>query len=74
MQRSGTLIHRHPWDVSADETREIQRRLAPLVDRSNAITEQPTLVAGVDVSPPDPSGRAVGAVASSACRTWRWWR
>ena len=57
------LIHRQPWDVSADEARAVQRRLAPQVNRSNEIPEQPTLVAGVDVSPPDASGCAVAAVA-----------
>ena len=62
MQRSGTLIHRHRWDVSEDEARAVQQRLAPLVSRSNAIPEHPTLVAGVDVSPPDSNGRAIGAV------------
>jgi len=62
MQRSGMLIHRHPWNVPADEARSVQRRLAPQVSRSNAIPDQPTLVAGVDASPPDARGWALGAV------------
>ena len=59
----GTVIHRPVWEVSEDEARAVQRRLAPLVSRSNAIPEHPTLVAGVDLSPPNSSGMAVGAVA-----------
>ena len=57
------MIHRHSWDITEDEARAVQRQLAPLVSRSNAIPEHPTLVAGVDVSPPDPNRRTVGAVA-----------
>ncbi len=49
--------------MSEDEALAIQRRLARQVNRSNAIPEQPTLVAGVDVSPPDASGWAAVAVA-----------
>ena len=41
----------------------VQQRLAPSVSRTNAIPEHPTLVAGVDMSPPDANGLAVGAVA-----------
>ena len=63
MQRSDTLIHRHPWNVSADEARAVQRRLTHQVSRSNAIPEQPTLVAGVEASPPDARGWALGTVA-----------
>ena len=48
--------------MSEDEALAIQQRLARQVSRSNAIPEQPRLAAGVDVSPPDPSGRAVGVV------------
>ena len=68
------VIVRHPWDVSAEEAQAVQRRLASRVDRTNAIPEQSTLVAGVDMSPPDANGLAVGAVALLACRTWRLWR
>ena len=63
MQISGTMVHLHPWDVSNHEARAVQQRLAPLVSRSNAIPEHPTLVAGVDASPPDHNGRSVAAVA-----------
>ncbi len=48
--------------MSEDEALAIQQRLARQVNRSNAIPEQPRLVAGVDVSPPDASGWAVAAV------------
>ena len=51
------------WDVSTEEAQADQRRLASQVNRNNAIPEHPTLVAGVDMSPPDANGLAVSAVA-----------
>ena len=53
----------HSWNVSKEEARAIQRRLAPLVSHVSAIPECTRLVAGVDVSPPDARGQAMGAVA-----------
>ena len=57
------MIPQHTWDVPAEEAQSVQQRLAPFVSRTNAISEHPTLVAGVDMSPPDANGLAVGAVA-----------
>ena len=50
-------------DISPEEAQCVQQRLAPLVSRTNTIPEHPTLAAGVDMSPPDANGLAVGAVA-----------
>ena len=52
----------HSWEVSLEEARDIQTRLAPQVSLANAIPEQPHYVAGTDISPPDSSGLAWGAV------------
>ncbi len=52
----------HGWDVSREEAREIQRRLASEVVRVPLLQGAPGLVTGVDLSPPDPDGRARGAV------------
>lgn len=50
-------------DISPEEAQWVQQRLAPLVSRTNAIPEEPTLAAGVRMSLPDANGIAVGAVA-----------
>lgn len=42
------LIHSHPWDVSLDEAREIERRLSPRVE-IRPLAEIPRTVAGVHV-------------------------
>lgn len=44
-----TLHHVHPWDVSTDEAKAIQKRLAPEV-RAEPLARAPETVAGVDVS------------------------
>jgi deoxyribonuclease V len=49
----------HPWDVSTDEAKEIQRELRQHVT-VEPLDEQPEIVAGVDVSVKD--GRARSAV------------
>ncbi len=46
----------HPWDVTTEEAREIQLRLASEVSRHNAIPERSQRVAGADISPPDSNG------------------
>ncbi|MCZ6788936.1 MAG: deoxyribonuclease V [Chloroflexi bacterium] len=51
----------HPWEVSLEEARDIQSRLASQVSQFDAISEQPRYVAGTDISPPDPNGVAWGA-------------
>ncbi len=50
-------------DISPEKAQLVQQRLAPSGSCTNAIPEHPTLVAGVDMSPPDANGLAVGAVA-----------
>ena len=45
-----------------DEAKAIQRRLAPMVSRANAIPETVRYVAGVDISPPDDGGIVRAAV------------
>ena len=44
-----TLNHEHPWDVSTDDAKRIQKRLAPEV-RTEPLPQEPETVAGVDVS------------------------
>ena len=51
----------HPWNVSSHEAVEIQKRLAPMVNLSDCMEDQPKYVAGVDISPPDGKGNTVGA-------------
>ncbi len=51
----------HPWNVSIDEATAIQVRLAPKVARFNFLPEDPELVIGTDVSPPNAAGRARAA-------------
>lgn len=52
----------HPWEVSLEEARDIQSRLASQVSQFDTISERPRYVAGTDISPPDPNGVAWGAV------------
>ncbi len=52
---------RHDWVVPDEEAMEIQRRLAPLVSRTSALPETPSLIAGVDVSGADEQGFATAA-------------
>ena len=51
----------HPWDVGTQEAIEIQRSLASRVSVENGLEGPPHYVAGVDISPPDAQGSAVGA-------------
>ena len=51
----------HPWDVGTQEAIEIQKNLAARVDVENGLNGAPRYVAGVDISPPDAQGNAVGA-------------
>ena len=51
----------HPWEVSLEEARDIQRHLASQVSQLDTISERPRFVVGTDISPPDPSGVAWGA-------------
>ena len=52
----------HPWDVTPQQAIDIQRRLATQVVRLNGITSNPRYIAGVDISPEDSEGMAIGAV------------
>ena len=51
----------HCWDVSVSEAKEIQRSLAGRVEREGKIG-MPELIAGVDISGADRSGKSRGAV------------
>ncbi|MEA1959436.1 MAG: deoxyribonuclease V [Chloroflexota bacterium] len=51
----------HRWDVSVSEAKEIQRSLADRVEREGKIG-MPELIAGVDISGADRSGKSRGAV------------
>jgi deoxyinosine 3'endonuclease (endonuclease V) len=51
----------HPWDLEAHEAVEIQRSLAYSVSAKDGLRWPPRYVAGVDISPPDERGNAVGA-------------
>lgn len=51
----------HQWPTTTGQAREIQLRLAGQVSRVNFINN-PGLVAGADISPPDHDGVARGAV------------
>jgi len=55
------IIKLHPWDVSAQEAREIQARLAARVSHVNRIPERARSVAGMDISPPDGQGQVQAA-------------
>ena len=52
----------HPWDVSVQEAKEIQVRLAPLVSFASAVPREVRHVAGVDISAADGRGVAKAAV------------
>ena len=52
----------HPWHVSVEEAREIQRGLAPKVCFNSHIPNDVRHVAGADISPPDAQGRVRAAV------------
>ncbi len=52
----------HPWDVTVEEAKDIQRRLASQVSLANDTPREVNYVAGVDISPPDSQGIATGAV------------
>ncbi len=52
----------HEWDLSPADAREVQRHLAPMVSRTNHVSEHPRYVAGVDISSVDHHGEAMGAV------------
>ncbi|MBI4282143.1 MAG: deoxyribonuclease V [Chloroflexi bacterium] len=51
----------HPWNVSTQQAVEIQRSLASRVSAEDGLVGPPRYVAGVDISPPDAHGIAVGA-------------
>jgi len=51
----------HSWQVSTNEAKDIQRRLAAQVCRTGTVTT-PRFIAGVDISAPKVSGVATGAV------------
>jgi len=51
----------HPWDVSVEEARAIQRRLAAQVSSLNGVPQYPQYVVGTDISHPDARGVARGA-------------
>ena len=51
----------HGWEVSEAEARAIQLRLAAQVSKVNQV-RSPQLIAGVDISSPNPQGVATGAV------------
>ena len=48
--------------MSIEKARALQRRLAPLVSRTSAITPNAQYVAGLDISPPGPEGTVQAAV------------
>ena len=52
----------HSWNVGTQEAIEIQRSLASRVSGEDGLEGSPRYVAGVDISPPDAYGSAVGAV------------
>lgn len=53
----------HDWQVTREQAKKIQYRLASLVSTKNGIKiNSLQLIAGVDISPPDSGGIATGAV------------
>ena len=52
----------HPWNVDTQEAINIQKDLASRVSVEDELKGPPHYVAGVDISPPDAHGVAVGAV------------
>ena len=59
--RRGKVKNWHNWQVSINEARDVQRRLAVQVSRYNQVTT-PRFIAGVDISVSRASGVATGAV------------
>jgi len=59
----GSPVVRHQWNISPEEARAVQTRLAPAVSTANSISQWPTLVAGLAMSPPDDRGWALAAAA-----------
>jgi deoxyribonuclease V len=55
------LQHRHDWDVSPEEAKRIQRRLAPEVDKT-PLPDAVETVAGIDVSIRDDMAQAAVSV------------
>ncbi|MDA0988464.1 MAG: deoxyribonuclease V [Chloroflexi bacterium] len=51
----------HSWDVDTKEAIEIQKNLASRVSVEDGLVGPIRYVAGVDISPPDANGNAVGA-------------
>ena len=51
----------HSWQLSIDQAKQLQTRLASLVSRENELTE-PHLIAGCDISAPDSNGIVHAAV------------
>ena len=51
----------HSWQVTPAQAQAIQRRLATLVSKRNEVSS-PKLIAGVDISPPNAQGVAIGAI------------
>jgi len=51
----------HSWDVDTQEAIEIQRSLASRVSVKDGLVSSPRYAVGVDISPPDVDGIAVGA-------------
>ena len=55
------LAELHSWDLSVRDAFEVQQRLAQEVSLRDDLPAQPSLIAGLDLSPPDSSGVAKGA-------------
>ena len=53
----------HPWHVSVEEAKSLQRLLAPTVSCISAIPDDVRYVAGVDISGSDAEGMVLAAVA-----------
>ena len=56
----------HSWEMTIPQAQEVQKRLASQVSRESEVGD-PHLVAGVDISAPDASGVARGAVVVLRC-------
>ena len=52
----------HPWHVSVEEAKALQRRLAPMVSCASAIPDSVRHLAGVDISGSDAEGTVRAAV------------
>ena len=51
----------HPWNVSIDEAKALQRSLAPKVSFISAVTNDVKHIAGVDISGADDHGKVQAA-------------